>query len=83
MTIGKWRRRFVQDRLKGLRHEPSHGVPRMINDASIDVTIVETLESLPKDATRWRGMANASADTMLKPTHHNGGRFGTIVYLIW
>jgi len=62
VTVGKWRRRFVQDRLDGLRHEPRPGVPRTIDDARIEATIVKTLESLPKDATHWssRGMAKES-----------------------
>ena len=62
MTVGKWRRRFVQDRLEGLRDEPRPGAPRTINDARIEATIVKTLESLPKDATHWssRGMAKES-----------------------
>ena len=62
MTVGKWRRRFVQDRVEGLRDEPRPGAPRTINDARIEATIVKTLESLPKDATHWssRGMAKES-----------------------
>ena len=62
MTVGKWRRRFVQDRLEGLRDEPRPGAPRTIDDARIEATIVKTLESLPKDATHWssRGMAKES-----------------------
>jgi transposase len=62
MTVGKWRRRFVQYRLEGLRDEPRTGAARTIDDARIEATIVKTLESLPKDATHWssRGMAKES-----------------------
>lgn len=61
-TVGKWRRRFVMQRLEGLRDEPRPGAPRTIDDARIEATIVKTLESLPKDATHWssRGMAKES-----------------------
>ena len=61
-TVGKWRRRFVQDRVEGLRDEPRTGAPRTIDDARIEAVIVSTLESLPKDATHWssRGMAKES-----------------------
>ena len=61
-TVSKWRRRFVADRLEGLRDEPRSGTPRTIDDARIEAVIVKTLESVPPDATHWssRGMAKAS-----------------------
>jgi transposase len=61
-TVGKWRRRFVERRLDGLRDEPRSGTPRTIDDARIEAVIVRTLESLPPDATHWssRDMARAS-----------------------
>lgn len=61
-TVGKWRRRFVEHRLEGLRDEPRSGTPRTIDDARIEAVIVRTLETPPPDATHWssRGMARAS-----------------------
>ena len=61
MTVGKWRRRFVERRIDGLRDEPRTGAPRTIDDARIEAVIVQTLESVPPDATHWssRGMARA------------------------
>jgi transposase len=61
-TVGKWRRRFVERRLDGLRDEPRSGAPRTVDDGRIEAVIVRTLESLPPDATHWssRGMARAS-----------------------
>jgi transposase len=61
-TVGKWRRRFVECRMDGLRDEPRSGAPRTLDDARIEAVIVRTLESLPADATHWssRGMARAS-----------------------
>jgi transposase len=58
-TVGRWRRRFAQYRVDGLRDEPRSGAPRSIDDARIEAVIVATLESVPKDATHWssRGMA--------------------------
>src|SRR5271156_5830879 len=58
-TVGKWRRRFVEHRLDGLRDEPRSGAPRTIEDARIEAVIVRTLESVPPDATHWssRGMS--------------------------
>jgi transposase len=61
-TVGKWRQRFVEQRLDGLWDEPRTGAPRTIDDARIEAVIVRTLESLPPDATHWssRAMAKAS-----------------------
>src|ERR1700757_2544968 len=61
-TVGKWRRRFAEDRLEGLWDEPRSGTPRTIEDARIEAVIVRTLETKPPDATHWssRGMARAS-----------------------
>jgi transposase len=61
-TVGKWRRRFIEHRIDGLRDAPRCGAPRTIEDARIEAVIVRTLESAPKNATHWssRGMAKAS-----------------------
>jgi transposase len=61
-TVGKWRRRFMAQRLEGLRDEPRSGTPRTLEDARIEAVIVRTLETLPSDATHWssRSMAKAS-----------------------
>lgn len=60
--VGKWRRRFVEHRLEGLRDAPRSGAPRTISDERIEAVIVRTLESLPPDATHWssRAMARTS-----------------------
>jgi transposase len=52
-TVGKWRRRFVQDRLDGLSDAPRPGAPRSISDADVERVIVTTLEETPVDATHW------------------------------
>src|SRR5262245_43750335 len=61
-TVGKWRRRFLDDRLEGLADEPRPGAPRKITDAMVEQVLTRTLEEKPKAATHWstRGMAKAS-----------------------
>ena len=61
-TVGKWRGRFVVERLDGLTDEPRPGAPRTVSDDAVEAVIVKTLESTPKDATHWstRSMAQDS-----------------------
>ena len=61
-TVGKWRQRFVADRLEGLVDEPRPGTPRTITDAMVEGLVTKTLESKPANATHWstRGMAKAA-----------------------
>ncbi|RGC65510.1 Integrase core domain protein [Micromonospora sp. MW-13] len=61
-TVGKWRKRFVADRVDGLRDEPRPGAPRKIGDEQVEVVITKTLEELPSDQdSHWstRSMAKA------------------------
>jgi transposase len=61
-TVGKWRRRFVANGLKGLFDEDRPGHPRSISDDQVEAVIVKTLEEKPVDATHWstRSMAKAT-----------------------
>jgi len=58
-TVGKWRRRFVADRLDGLLDDPRPGRPRTIEDDQVAMVIERTLRTTPADATHWsiRSMA--------------------------
>lgn len=61
VTVGKWRSRFVADRLDGLHDEPRPGAVRKVSDAKVEALIVRTLETKPVDASHWscRSMAKA------------------------
>jgi transposase len=58
-TVGKWRKRFVENRLAGLDDEPRPGGPRSISDEAVAEVVTLTLETKPKNATHWstRSMA--------------------------
>ena len=58
-TVGKWRRRFVQNGIEGLTDEYRAGRPRSVSDAQVAQVIERTLNSTPKGATHWsiRSMA--------------------------
>jgi transposase len=60
-TVGKWRGRFLTDRLDGLYDEPRPGAQRTIADEQIEDVILRTLETTPRGATHWstREMAKA------------------------
>jgi len=64
MTVGKWRSRFVSDRLDGLHDEPRPGGPRSIGDDDVERVIVTTLEETPPDATHWSTRSIAQAAGM-------------------
>jgi transposase len=52
--VGKWRSRFVADRLGGLSDEPRSGRPRTISDEQVEQVVTATLEQAPPDGgTHW------------------------------
>lgn len=59
-TVGKWRQRFLAQRLDGLLDEPRPGAPRTITDAQVDRVVTLTLETTPRDATHWSTRALAA-----------------------
>lgn len=66
-TVGKWRARFLAQRLDGLLDAPRPGAPRTITDGDVERVIRKTLEERPPEAaaTHWstRTMAQAAGLT--------------------
>ena len=52
-TVGKWRSRFINDRLDGLSDEPRPGAVRKITDVQIEDLIDKTRFTKPVDASHW------------------------------
>ncbi len=59
LTVGKWRRRFVEKGVDGLLDEPRPGAPRKITDADVERVLTWTLESTPRGATHWSTRSTA------------------------
>ena len=60
--VGKWRGRFLKERLEGLYDEPRPGAPRKVSDEQVERVVIQTLESTPRGQTHWstRGLAKAT-----------------------
>jgi len=68
LTVGKWRIRFIEQRLAGLHDEPRPGAPRTVGDDDVEQVIVRTLEEAPTDATHWSTRSMAIATGMSPST---------------
>ena len=64
VTVGKWRRRFIEKGCDGLLDEPRPGAPRTVSDA--DVELVMTTRVDAAGATQWstRSMAKSPDDIL-------------------
>jgi transposase len=67
-TVGKWRSRFVEKRLKGLADEYRCGAPHTVLDEHVEAVIVKTLTDKPHNATHWSTRGLAASLGMSQPT---------------
>jgi transposase len=67
-TVGKWRARFLRDRLDGLLDEDRPGRPPSIALDQIEDIVVTTLEQTPRNATHWSRTSMAERSGLSKST---------------
>ena len=69
-TVGKWRQRFVEQRLAGLYDELRPGRPRSIEDEQIAALLKRTLSRKPTAGTHWSIRQAAQASGISRSTVH-------------
>jgi putative transposase len=52
-TVGKWRKRFIEQGIGGLHDELRPGRPRSISDEKIAQLLKKTVNTSPTDSTHW------------------------------
>ena len=67
-TVGKWRGRFVAQRMVGLHDELRPGRPRSYGDERVAGLINRVLRSKPKNATHWSVRSVAEETAISKST---------------
>src|SRR3974377_693649 len=69
-TVGKWRRRFLEQGVAGLHDELRPGRPRPISDERVAQLVRKTLETKPKNGTHWSIRLIAEETGLSKRTGH-------------
>src|SRR3974390_2227848 len=69
-TVGKWRRRYVEQDVAGLHDELRSGRPRPISDERVAQLVRKTLQTRPKAGTHWSIRQIAAATQLSKSTVH-------------
>ncbi len=68
ISVGKWRKRFLEQGLQGLHDEMRPGRPRSIADEKIALAIKTTLQTKPEDGTHWSCRSLAQTTGISKST---------------
>src|SRR5258708_25185351 len=76
-TIGKWRNRFITDRIEGLYDEMRSGRPRTVEDEAVAGVITKPPARKPQAPTHWNRPATAQEPGIAKgPVHRLFHPFG-------
>ena len=67
-SVSLWRRRFAQDRLRGLQDQAGRGRKRTYGPERVEEIIRTTLTTTPKTATHWSTRAMAKQTGVSQPT---------------
>jgi transposase len=57
LTVGKWRRRYIEQRLDGLLDAARSGAPCSLDDARVDALVAKTLHLRRRHADELPGLA--------------------------
>ncbi|MDH6147450.1 MULTISPECIES: IS630 family transposase [Paraburkholderia] len=67
-TVGKWRARFLEQRINGLYDEVRPGKPRTIDDERVAELIHKTLHTKPADGSTHWSVRTIAAETTISAT---------------
>lgn len=69
-TVRKWRARFVEDGMAGLRNEPRPGRPRSLDDQRVAELLNRALQTRPAKQTHWSVRSFAAEASISKDMAH-------------
>lgn len=69
-TIRKWRARYTEDGLAGLRNEPRPGRPRTLDDQRVADLLNQALQTRPSKQTHWSVRSFAAEANISKDMAH-------------
>jgi putative transposase len=77
-TVRKWRARYVEDGLAGLRNEPRPGRPRTLDDQHVADLLNKALQTRPAKQTHWSVRSFAAEASISKDMAHRLFRAASI-----
>lgn len=69
-SVGLWRRRYIEQGLRGLHDELRPGRPRSISDEKVALVVRQTLQTKPADGTHWTVRSMQRQHSISRSTVH-------------